>query len=94
MDGLVGGAGQAFLKEGLLGAIIVVLGIVAWVLVKRNDALQAKLDAIQEKRIETAQEDARTSARVIESNTTAMSGVKQSIDALALVVRETRRHDA
>lgn len=93
MEGLATGAGQTFLKEGLLGAIIIVQTLVIWLLYRRNEALQTRIDGIQEKRIEAALEDNKSSARVVESNTTAMAGVRQSLDALALVVRETRRHD-
>jgi chlorite dismutase len=90
MDGLVGGAGAALLKEGLLGVIILLEGLVVWTLYKRNETLQTRIEAIQEKRIEATLEDVKDNARVIESNTTSMNGVRQSIDALAMVVRERR----
>jgi len=49
-----------FLSQGVLGAIVLVLASVCVFLYRKNDALQSKLDAIQEQRIMDAREVSRS----------------------------------
>lgn len=74
---------EYFLQYGVLGLLAFILGYFAWMqyqrLIKRNDALEAKVDKLQEEMMALLVEERDRLAELIRDNTHALQELQKTI---------------
>ena len=83
------------LQYGILGVISLVLGVLAWQqykrLLERNDALEVKVDTMQERMNKILIEDRNTMSKLVEENTGAIEGLRSIIMDTLIALRVSNK---
>jgi hypothetical protein len=73
----------AFTQYGVIGVVALLLGYFAWGsynrLVKKNDALERKVDALQEEMTSLLLEERDRMAKIVEENTRAINDLRSIV---------------
>ena len=72
---------KPFLQHGTVGIVAVGLGIALRAIVKKYEALQARLDAVQDERLSTLREDRDGIVKVLAENTRVLAEVAEVMTA-------------